>query len=203
MPGSGAVPYQPRPKPSPLIGWSISRAPRLWSIRPWPVRYSSQSGRIGLPKYPSQRHTRELQAQRLEAAADALEVDRADADQGARDALQGGRERRVVLARDREAVDDQAGQHGADHRADERADDAAPEAVRDPDRAVPDGQADHDPHEHAHQAPPPVSGVAPRRALATAPPPVSRVAPPPGAWMGVIAASRAGACAASSAAGRS
>src|SRR3954451_3861663 len=73
-----------------------------------------------------------------------------DPDQHARDRLDRVDEVRVVTRRDA-AADDEAEHHGADHRADERAHDARPEAVRQEDREVPDGQADHHPHEHGHQ----------------------------------------------------
>src|SRR4051812_45254864 len=68
--------------------------------------------------------------------------DDGEPEQHARDRLDRVDEVRVVARRDA-AADDQAEHHRADHRADERADDPGPEAVRQEDREVPDGQADH------------------------------------------------------------
>src|SRR4051794_7203091 len=61
------------------------------------------------------------------------------ADQRARDRLERGHDRRVVLAGDREAVDDQAEDDRAQEGADERADDPGPEAIGQEDREVPQG----------------------------------------------------------------
>jgi len=64
--------------------------------------------------------------------------------------LEGLEDVRVVLAGDREAVDDEAEDGRAQERAEKGAHDAAPEAIGDEDREVPDGEAHHDPGEHGH-----------------------------------------------------
>ena len=93
---------------------------------------------------------RRLQLERRVAAADALEIDDADADERAGNRLERLQHVRLALAGDGEAVDDEAEDRRAEQRAEEGADDAAPEAIGQEDREVPDGEAHHDPGEHGH-----------------------------------------------------
>src|ERR1700712_1774983 len=55
-PGPSPVPYQPTPKPSPLVVSAPSRECRLWSIRPCLLLNSSSSIRMGLPCHAIHRH---------------------------------------------------------------------------------------------------------------------------------------------------
>src|SRR5688500_18569154 len=84
-------------------------------------------------------------------APDALEVHGGDPADRARDGVEDGEHVGVLPARDMEAADHQADQHGPDERPDERPHDPAPEPVREEDREMPDRQAHHGPAEHAHQ----------------------------------------------------
>src|SRR4051794_31324215 len=55
-PGPSPTPYQPTPKPSPLVGSAPSRECRLWSMIPCWVLKSSSSRTSGCPNQAIQRH---------------------------------------------------------------------------------------------------------------------------------------------------
>src|SRR3954447_9313085 len=108
----------------------------------WTILRPDQA-RAGGPQDRSELEGRDL-------AADALGVGDRPAGEGAGGGLERLQDVRVVLARDREPVDQQAEDGRADDRAQEGTDDAAPEAVGQEDGEVPEGEAHHDPREHRH-----------------------------------------------------
>src|SRR5881275_2695887 len=55
-PGVGGAPYQPTPKPSPLVGSAPSRECRLWPTSELGPSYRACVRRMGDPEYASQRH---------------------------------------------------------------------------------------------------------------------------------------------------